>query len=72
MKVVNNINNILSHLKGTVKKNVLTAEPTSDTLYIKLSLIGNNKVDVAYKLEQMVNKRNTFKGFTDSTRFCCR
>ncbi|KAF5293262.1 hypothetical protein FQR65_LT11002 [Abscondita terminalis] len=54
MPIINNIKSILTDLRGTVKNNEILAEYTSDALYIKFSLIGSNKVDVAFILEQMV------------------
>lgn len=52
--ITNQINRIVKNLKGVISKDGITTEVTPDTLYIKLSLIGSNKVDVAYRLEQMV------------------
>ncbi|XP_057651996.1 uncharacterized protein LOC130891358 isoform X1 [Diorhabda carinulata] len=52
--VVNQIKKIIKSLHGNVNNDGIKASTTSDALYIKFSLIGDNKVDVAYKLEQMV------------------
>lgn len=46
---------IITGLKGTIVKEEITAETTSDALYVRFSLEGNNKVDVAFRLEEMVN-----------------
>lgn len=59
--IVNKIKMLLSNLKGTIKNNEVMAKITSDVLYIKLQLIGNNKVDVAFLLEQMVNFDNLIR-----------
>lgn len=53
--VVNQISKIMSNLKGTVSPDGIKPEVTTDVLYVRFSLVGNNKVDVAYRLEQMVN-----------------
>lgn len=37
----------------------LTSETTRDVLFIKFALIGRNKIDVAYNLEQMVSNDMT-------------
>lgn len=52
--VTNQVSQIVKNLKGIINNNGITSEITGDALYIKLSLIGTNKVDVAYRLEQMV------------------
>lgn len=46
---------IIANMKGTIVKDELTTELTPDALYIRFSLEGNNKVDVAFRLEEMVN-----------------
>lgn len=53
--VVNQISKIVKNLKGILNEDGITSEANTDVLYIKLSLIGSNKVDVAYRLEQMVS-----------------
>lgn len=52
--VVNQISKIIKNLGGTVSADGMKAETTPDVLFVKFSLVGNNKVDVAYRLEQMV------------------
>lgn len=55
--VVRQIRTIVEKLKGTIVKNAITAEPTPDGLAVQFLLEGNNKVDVAFWLEEMVNKK---------------
>lgn len=52
--VVNQISKIISSLKGTISSDGIKPEATADVLFVRFSLVGNNKVDVAYRLEQMV------------------
>lgn len=53
--VVNQITKIIRSLKGNLNEEGIKTSITTDTLYINFSLIGSNKVDVAYKLEQLVS-----------------
>lgn len=59
--VVNQITKIVKNLNGNINGDGLKTEVTPDTLYIHFSLIGSNKVDVAYKLEQMVRMKDKKK-----------
>lgn len=52
--VVNQIAKIIQTLEGTINSEGMKADITNDVLFIKFSLIGSNKVDVAYKMEQLV------------------
>lgn len=52
--VVNQITKIVQSLNGNVNDEGIRTEITTDVLYVRFSLIGSNKVDVAYRLEQMV------------------
>ena len=52
--VSNQINKIVKNLKGVITKNGIELDITPDVLYAKFSLVGGNKVDVAFRLEQMV------------------
>lgn len=66
--VINQIYRIIRNLKGSLDRNGVTSEITPDVLYIKFSLIGSNKVDVAYRLEQMVMQQRLPDMITDITR----
>ncbi|CAG9764049.1 unnamed protein product [Ceutorhynchus assimilis] len=68
MPVVNQITKIVQSLNGNINENGLSIETTSDMLYIKFSLIGSNKVDVAYRLEQMVMQQRLPGLTADITR----
>lgn len=52
--VINQITKIIKSLNGHLCSDGITSEATGDILFIKFALIGNNKIDVAYNLEQMV------------------
>ncbi|KAJ8960315.1 hypothetical protein NQ318_004047, partial [Aromia moschata] len=66
--VINQITKIIASLNGNVDSDGIRPETTSDVLYIRFSLIGSNKVDVSYKLDQMV-KQQLLPGLTaDLTR----
>ncbi|XP_019877040.1 balbiani ring protein 3 [Aethina tumida] len=52
--VVNQITKIIKHLNGNIHENGLKTEIAPDALYVKFSLIGSSKVDVAYNVEQMI------------------
>ena len=66
--VVNQITKIVKNMNGIISSQGFKTEISSDALYIKFSLIGSNKVDVAYQLEQMV-MRQQLPGLTaDITR----
>lgn len=52
--VINQITKIVRNLKGSTDGEGINAEVTPDVLYIKFLLTGSNKVDVAYRLEQLV------------------
>lgn len=54
--VVNQITKIVQSLNGNVNDEGIRTEITTDVLYVRFSLIGSNKVDVAYRLEQMVGR----------------
>ncbi|XP_076257897.1 uncharacterized protein LOC143194965 [Rhynchophorus ferrugineus] len=66
--VVNQITRIVNNLNGNVNDNGITTELTPDALYVKFSLIGSNKVDVAYRLEQMVMQQSLPGLTADITR----
>lgn len=57
--VIKQIRAIVEKLKGSIVKNIISAEPTADGLAIQFALEGNNKVDVAFRLEEMVRIINT-------------
>lgn len=59
--VINKIAKIVHNLRGTVGEDGMNAEVTNDVLFVKFSLIGSNKVDVAYRLEQMVSLANVWQ-----------
>lgn len=52
--VVNQIGRIVRSLKGIIDSDGIQINIADDALYVKFSLIGNQKVDIAYTLEQMV------------------
>lgn len=54
--VVRKIRALVEKLKGSIVKNIISAEPTPDGLAIQFALEGNNKVDVAFRLEEMVSQ----------------
>lgn len=56
--VVNQVTKIIKNLNGNLNSDGLKTEVMPDALYIHFSLIGSNKVDVAYKLEQMVRSKD--------------
>lgn len=66
--VINQITKVIKNLNGNINSDGLKAEVTSDVLYIKFNLIGNNKVDVAYTLEQMVMQQRLPGLTADITR----
>lgn len=66
--VVNQIHKILNNYKANFDYKGITTEITPDVLYIKFSLTGSNKVDVAYRLEQMVMQQRLPGMTTDITR----
>lgn len=53
--IVNQLGKIVKNLKGVINNEGIIGDASTDVLYIKFSLIGSNKVDVAYRLEQMVS-----------------
>lgn len=53
--VIRQIRILVEKLKGRIVKNIISAEPTPDGLAIQFALEGSNKVDVAFRLEEMVN-----------------
>lgn len=55
--VVNQIQKIIKNLNGLLDSTGVTTEIVPDILYVKFFLIGDNKVDVAYRLEQIVMKQ---------------
>lgn len=66
--VVNQITKIVKNLKGIISTKGFKTEATSDLLLIRFSLIGSNKVDVAYNLEQMVMQQQLPGLTADITR----
>lgn len=52
--IINQISKIVKNLKGIINNDGITGDASTNVLYIKFYLIGSNKVDVAYRLEQMV------------------
>ncbi|XP_066152915.1 uncharacterized protein [Euwallacea fornicatus] len=66
--VVNQVTKIIQNLNGNVNELGVYAETTPDVLYVKFSLIGSNKVDVAYRLEQMVMQQKLPGLVADVTR----
>lgn len=65
--VINQITKVIKNLNGHIN-NGLKAEITEDVLFVKFSLIGSNKVDVAYTLEQMVMQQRLPNLTADITR----
>lgn len=54
--VVNQIGKVIKNLRGILDEDGMRYHVIEDGgLYVKFSLIGSNKVDVAYRLEQMVS-----------------
>lgn len=66
--VVNSINKLIQSMKGTISRNQIVAEPTPDVLFLRFSLAGSNKVDVAYRLEQMISQQGLPGMTADITR----
>jgi hypothetical protein len=66
--VVNQVSKIVKNMNGIISSQGFKTEATSDALYVKFSLIGMNKVDVAYKLEQMVMQQSLPGLTADITR----
>lgn len=59
--IVNRIKSVIMDLNGVLKNKEIDVEITNDVLYVKFALIGRNNVNVAYRLEQMVNNLNKFE-----------
>lgn len=66
--VVNQITKIVQSLDGIISSTGFKTEITEDVLYVKFSLIGGNKVDVAYRLEQLVMQQRLPGLTADITR----
>ncbi|KAF5273134.1 hypothetical protein FQA39_LY07624 [Lamprigera yunnana] len=66
--VINNLKSIIRDLKGTIKNNEVLAEYSGEQMYIKFTLIGSNKVDVAFILEQMVKEHRLPNLIADITK----
>ncbi|KAK9721248.1 WAP-type (Whey Acidic Protein) 'four-disulfide core' [Popillia japonica] len=66
--VVNQITKIVRNLRGTVSEEGIFTEISNDILFVKFSLIGSNKIDVAYRLEQMVTQQRLPGLTADITR----
>lgn len=66
--VANQINRVIRNLRGSFDPKGVTTEITPDVLYVKFSLTGSNKVDVAYRLEQMVMQQRLPEMTADITR----
>lgn len=66
--IVNQIYKIIKDLQGSLAAKGITTEITPDVVYIKFALIGANKVDVAYRLEQMVMQQQLPGMTADITR----
>lgn len=54
--VQNQLAKIVKNLKGTLAEQGFTSEVSPNMLFVNFALTGNNKVDVAYILEQMVTQ----------------
>ncbi|KAL1501147.1 hypothetical protein ABEB36_006531 [Hypothenemus hampei] len=54
LSVVNRIYDILEDLEATIEPPGIQTEPHPDILYLRFSLTGPNKVDVAFQLDIMV------------------
>ncbi|XP_045483161.1 balbiani ring protein 3-like [Harmonia axyridis] len=52
--VVNRISKIVKNLGGVINDDGIAADISSDALYIRFSLIGSKKIDIAYTLEKMI------------------
>nr|XP_022902311.1 balbiani ring protein 3 [Onthophagus taurus] len=66
--VINQITKIVKNLRGVPSDDGFLTDINNDGLYIKFSLIGTNKVDVAYRLEQMVTQQRLPGVSADITR----
>lgn len=66
--IINQIYKIIKDLQGSVDAKGIITEITPDVVYIKFALIGGNKVDVAYRLEQMVMQQQLPGMTADITR----
>uniref|UniRef100_A0A1Y1L736 Thyroglobulin type-1 domain-containing protein n=1 Tax=Photinus pyralis TaxID=7054 RepID=A0A1Y1L736_PHOPY len=66
--VLNRIKSIINHYKGSIRDNEIVMETTPEALHIKFALVGGNKVDVAYLLEQMVKEQKLPGLFSDITK----
>lgn len=66
--IVNQIYKIIKDLQGSLAAKGITTEITPDVVYIKFALNGANKVDVAYRLEQMVMQQQLPGMTADITR----
>ncbi|EFA05918.2 zonadhesin isoform X2 [Tribolium castaneum] len=65
--VINQVTKIIQSLEGILSGGFKT-EISDDVLYVKFSLIGSNKVDVAYRLEQLVMQQRLPGLTADITR----
>lgn len=66
--VANQIAKIIRNMKGLFTPEGVTSDITSDVLYVKFGLIGSKKVDVAYRLEQMIIQQRLPGIVADITR----
>ncbi|KAH1000715.1 neurogenic locus notch homolog protein 3 isoform X1 [Dendroctonus ponderosae] len=66
--VVNQITKTVQRLKGNVNDDGFHTHVTPDVLYVTFSVIGSNKVDVAYSLEQMIMQQKLPGLTADITR----
>ncbi|XP_067012696.2 thyroglobulin [Anabrus simplex] len=58
---------VLDKLKAKVKNGAIDVEIFPDSAYIRFSLVGSNKVDVAYHLEEMVKSHTLRLEVDDGT-----
>lgn len=66
--MIDKISLTVNRLKGVISEEGVNAETTPDALFLKFSLVGSNKVDVAYKLEQIVMQQRLDGLTADITR----
>ncbi|VEN35788.1 unnamed protein product [Callosobruchus maculatus] len=63
-RIVSQMTKIINNLHGNINSEGLEIDLNPGELYVKVSLIGSNKVDVGYKIEQMIMNRLLPPGFS--------
>ena len=54
-KIITEVRKVLEKLGAKVRNNLMESETLPDAIYVMFEVIGNNKVDVAFHLEEMVS-----------------